>query len=289
MGVKKHTPLFLFDVPSNAGCLEVGTDLFAKHLRTSGIKELIAATGRRVEDLGAIQCNDLPRHNIPPIRNYPSPKIVWERSSRFIKDHGDSLKGGIGICLGGDCSIVVGTATGFAELWGPENVHIIYIDGDVDSMKPDPSKCAGSAGMGLWFLTQKSEYWNGATIDPKQITVIGNKEPPTTDVGIPFIPLTEIMENDIQTCTNRILANIPQSKVFVHFDVDVICQEEMPASYAPREKGLTFAQTEILLKTVCSDPRVKFFEITEFMPNKDPNGYLGKKISTLMASCMLGI
>jgi arginase family enzyme len=272
----------IFDIPTSAGCLELGTESFPAHIRRHGLVDRLTECGVEVMDLGEVSLPDLPRHNTPPIRNYPSPRVVWQNTDFFIANR-LRAKNGLTLGLGGDCSIVVGTVSGLQRVLG-KNIHLLYFDGDMDAMAPDPEKCAGSAGMGLWLLTQESEFWDGNRLSPSQVTVIGNKQSPGADFGIPYFTLARIREQGIQAAIAEALASIPkEAHILVHFDVDVLSEAEMPAAYSPRPEGLSMTETEALLSAVFMDRRVSYFEITEFMPQRDPQGqYVGALIEAIV-------
>jgi arginase family enzyme len=167
----------LFGIPSNAGCLEQGTEKMPEHFRKHGIVEALSAQGVLVEDLGDVPLASFHRHNNSAIRNFPAPQMVWERTESFFETACQPSNEDMIVCVGGDCSIIVGTVAGMNKSIARDDIHILYLDGDIDSIAPDPKQCMGSAGMGLWLLTQKSEYRQNL-LTPSQITVIGNKEPP---------------------------------------------------------------------------------------------------------------
>lgn len=234
-------------------------------------------------DLGEIAVAEGPRHNVPPIRNFPLSKEVWKKTETFLNEHFSIDYRGLIVGLGGDCSMVVGAVSSAAKIFDG-NVHLLYLDGDVDSIAPDPEKCVGSAGMGLWFLTQKSDYWEGARLSPQQITVLGNKKTPDTDIGIPSLSLEELRTAGIHSSVRKVMTSIPETtNILVHFDVDLIADSEMPAAYAPRVEGLTLREAEDLLASIMMDKRVRYLEFSEFMPSKDLEGRYIKRLIELLA------
>jgi len=255
----------------------------AEHFRKHGLLARLAEAGFAVEDLGKVDIPDSPRHNIPPVRNYPLPALVWRNTAVFVERHITDRDDALIICLGGDCSMAAGTVSGLMRVFPKDKLRLICLDGDVDSTVPDPEKCAGSAGMGLWFLTQKSDLWDSPGLPPSQIVVAGNKQPPDTNLGIPLFPLKELRETGIKTAAARILAGMPvDAHLAVHFDVDILAMSDMPAAYAPREQGLTAAETEELLGAVLADGRTRYLELSEFMPQKDPDGRFAKILTGML-------
>ncbi|MBI3548689.1 MAG: arginase family protein [Elusimicrobia bacterium] len=278
-------PLSLFGVPSSAGCLDSGTELIPGHLRKYGLVDRLSDSGFDVRDLGDVSLPPLPRHNEPPIRNFPSPRTVWERTADFVSTL--DLSNGLPFCLGGDCSIIVGTAGGLLRRFEPGELHVLYIDGDVDSIAPDPKTCSGSAGMGLWLLTQPSPYWSGARLSPAHVTVLGAKRSPTTDVGIPCVLLDTLRVKGPAEAARDALADVPTSKrLLVHLDVDVLRASDMPAAYAPRDAGLSYVELVALLRPILADPRVVLLELAEFMPQKDQGGAVARRLIGALAESL---
>jgi arginase family enzyme len=68
-------------------------------------------------------------------------------------------------------------------------------------------------------------------------------------------------------------------RIVVHFDIDVICAEEMPAAYSPNSNGLPFATAETLLQAFLADERVITLEVTEYTPHRDVGGLHAKRVS----------
>ena len=278
--------IFLFDIASDAGCLEQGTEQSPTHFRVNGFAENLRQSAFEVHDLGGVSIPILDRHNRPPVRNFPSPQIVWEKTRAFLAAPEKIENGDTFICLGGDCSITVGTVAAMADRYGAESLHVVYLDGDTDSIVPNPENCVGAAGMGLYFLTNASEYWSGCRLLPSQITVIGNKEEVTQD-SLATISLQKLRAEGITRSIESMLKGIPKDRhLIVHFDVDVLSKDEMPAAYSPREAGLTLSEVENILKLVFADQRVVFFELTEFVPSKDQNGQYAKSITQAIVGAL---
>ncbi|MDD2773776.1 MAG: arginase family protein [Elusimicrobiales bacterium] len=280
--------IYVFDIPTSAGCLHEGTELSAGHFRQNGIiNRLAAKAGVEVHDLGGVPLPQGRRHNDHPVRNWPLPETAWRQTGAFMEKIGPAVKDRLCLCLGGDCSIIVGTTAGMAQWHGNDKVHVISLDGNVDSISPLPDTCCGSAGMGLWMATQKSDYWPGGKLPTASITVIGNQEKPANDIGIPCVSLGELRERGIAKSVKAALAAIAKErKLLLHFDVDVIAADAMPAAYMPREARLSLCETGQILKLLLQDDRTAFLEITEFMPSKDPQGRHAKALIELLCAAL---
>jgi hypothetical protein len=77
--MNRQRKIRLFDIPSNAGCLDLSTELLPVHFRRNGLIEHLERSGAKVSDLGSVTLPELERHIQPPIRNYPSTYIAWKK------------------------------------------------------------------------------------------------------------------------------------------------------------------------------------------------------------------
>ncbi|WP_162427924.1 arginase family protein [Pontibacter pudoricolor] len=275
----------LIGVPTFAGALHPGTDETPAALRKHGLKETIEKSGIEVSDFGDLALPAyLPRHNTAPVRNWPSPRMVWETIVEQGSKWFDPEK--FNLLLGGDCSIVVGVADHLTKLYG-DKLYVLVIDAHVDVVKPDPNVCVGAAAMGLWFLTNENLLWQKpATINPEQITVLACQNPPSEPYGIQTITLEQLRIN-LQETIAAVLSSIPEDgRILIHFDVDSVGRDEMPAAYAPSETGLTIAEVRELLTSLVADPRTIAMEVTEFSAVKDENGSNVRSLVALLADAV---
>ncbi|NHM31031.1 arginase family protein [Neobacillus terrae] len=269
----------IFGLPVNAGALYKGTEQSPDAIRKAGLVNRLREAGFNVLDHGNItEAERLPKHNISPVRNWPAPRMVWEAtlntSDQLFND--DDFT----IILGGDCSIEVGTFSAFRKVFG-EDVHLLVLDGHVDTVAPSGNQCVGAAGMGLWFLTQDCKvWWQEEPFPTECITVIGNHTAAEKEYGIKTIPFEEINLERVKQSLNIISDT---SKILVHFDVDVLHKSVMPSAYSPSETGLYMDEASEILKTILADPRVKGLEVTEFSADKEIDGKSSESIIELLS------
>jgi arginase len=279
----------LLGIPSNYGGHVSGPELTPNALRRVGLVEAFRNQNIIINDLGNVSLPEfLPNHIIPPILNYPSPRVVWDKTNKFLIDN-DPLNSFLFV-LGGDCSIVVGTTTYLSNKYG-EDLHIVFVDAHVDNFKPQNDLRVGAATMGMWLLANENMFWQ----KPKQITysnftVIGCHDFDTLPVSvdqISTIPLEQLRREGIIQKIKNFKNKLPQNKkIFVHFDVDVIREEEMQAAYFPSKDGLTLDECSLLLNELLNDQRIIGLEVTEFSPLKDITGELTKQVANLLTDAI---
>jgi len=242
--------------------------------------------GLVVEDLGDLRLPDyLPRHNIPPVRNWPAPRMLWDilqKEALAWMEPSDFL-----LMLGGDCSLVVGTAIAHQQRYR-DKAYLLVIDGHLDEVAPSASRCIGAAGMGLWFLLQDQGIWierTGWAAD--RVKLVGCQQMPNETYGVEITTLEQLHACDIVQEVTRVLQSIPaDAKILVHFDVDVMNKEAMPAAYAPSETGLGLEETKRFLERVLRDQRVVGMEVTEFSALRDTTGEQARKLVRLLGEVL---
>ncbi len=83
--------------------------------------------------------------------------------------------------------------------------------------------------------------------------------------GLGSISLKEIQCDGARESAQRVLASVPaESPILVHFDVDVIRDNELPAAYFPHQDGLALSEVSDLLTVILRDPRVHLIEVSEY-------------------------
>jgi len=232
--------------------------------------EQFRSAGIHAADCGDIPIPSyLPHHSIPPVRNWPGPRIAWDCVSQHL---GEYLKqpGHVPLLIGCDCSIVVGTAQALRRA-GSGDIHVLYIDGDFDDAAPQAQVSNSAASFAVWFLTNPSPFWAGPLLRPSEVTVVGWSVPsrsPGEKAG--SLSLAEMRKSGIRQSATRMLERIPSSaEILIHLDIDVLAKQEMPAAYFPHSEGLSLSECRELLRPMANDPRVRLIEISEYASLRD--------------------
>ena len=274
----------ILGVPLRTGSLYPGNENDAQAYReVQLIARLQAARCHAVDEGDVAIPSYLPHHTIPPIRNWPGPRIAWDCVSERIMPYLHQ-PAHIPLLIGCDCSIVVGTTQALQRV-SSEEVQVLYIDGDFDDAGPDPKRCLSAAAMAVWLLTHDSPFWAGPPLRPSQITVIGWTTASLSEqAGARGLSLDEMRHSGFREAAAQILQAIPASApVLLHFDVDVLRKQDMPASYFPHADGLTLSEGMELLGTLLGDPRIRIIEVAEYAALRDPDQLYVSKLVDLLA------
>jgi arginase len=260
----------LLGVPLRTGSLYPGTENDAQAFRDVHLLERLQAVGCQALDDGDVTIPSyLPHHAIPPIRSWPGPRIAWDCVSERIVPLLQQ-PGHVPLLVGCDCSIVVGTTQALLGV-SSENVHVLYVDGDFDDAAPDPERCQSAAALAVWLVTHDSPFWAGPPIRPSQVTVIGWNSPSRSEhTTIGSVSLADVRRSGPREAARRALEAIPASaRILLHFDVDVLRKQDMPAAYFPHTEGLSLSEAGELLGVLLSDPRLRIIEVSEYAALRD--------------------
>jgi arginase len=224
----------------------------------------------------------LPHHTIPPIRNWPGPRIAWDCVSERIVPYLQRA-GHVPLLIGCDCSVVVGSTQALMRV-SSEDIHVLYLDGDFDDAAPDPQRCVSAAALAVWLVTHGSPFWAGPILKPSQITVIGYTNPPLSEeMGTRGLSLADVRRSGSREAARQILQDIPASaRLLLHFDIDALQKQDMPAAYFPHTDGLTPSEAMELLGAFLGDPRIRIIEVTEYAALRDlDQRYISKLVDLL--------
>ena len=198
------------------------------------------------------------------------------------------------LLLGGDCSMLVGIFSAFAQR--NTEVGLIFLDGHADFHSPESSASGDPADMELAILAGRG---------PEKITKIAGKYPLLKDENIVVYGIrawdqiaeanirifdkkrmTEIGIKDAveEGLENFTLRNLPS---WLHFDVDVIDPEFMPAMF-PEPGGLNLEEIQNFLNLVwnSSQIEIKGLSIACYHPRLDTDGSAGKRLVTLISEVL---
>src|SRR5271154_2318079 len=271
----------IFGVPLLSGSLIPGNENDAQAYRDVQLVSRLQAAGCNVIDDGDVAVPSyLPHHSVPPIRNWPGPRIAWDCVSDRIAPCLQQA-GQIPFLIGCDCSVVVGTTQALMRT-SSEEIYALYIDGDFDDAPPDAKHCNSAAACAVWLLTNDSPFWPGPPLRPANVSVIGWSSPSRSPKsGLSSISLAEVRRAGPLQAAQRALQVIPASaSIVLHFDSDVVRARELPSAYFPHDEGLSLSEAGQLLRVFLSDSRIRVIEISEYASLRDfDHGQVTKLVS----------
>jgi arginase family enzyme len=88
----------------------------------------------------------------------------------------------------------------------------------------------------------------------------------------------------VAEAARRILQSIPASApIVLHFDIDVLQKQELPAAYFPHDEGLTLSEAHELLGVFLKDPRIRLIEVSEYAALRDLDQVYVNKLVDLLS------
>jgi arginase family enzyme len=224
---------------------------------------------------------------VPPIRNWPGPRIAWEILSNRLLPIPDQ-PGHVPLLIGGDCSIVVGTTQALMSLAG-RHVHVVYIDGDCDDGAPDPTTSQSAAYLALWLAMHGQPFRAGPGLPPSQVTILSatrDRQDGDAQQAQRLVSRAELRRDGADTTARRILDALPSSASVLHLDVDAFADRELPVAYFPHDDGLTLAEGRELLWPLLDDQRIRIIEVTEYASLRDFGRQHVRQITGLLAGAL---
>lgn len=214
-----------------------------------------------------------------------SEKIIEyaKKQAELILRHYD--KNAFNIILGGDCSILIGNAVALKQLG---NFGLFYLDGHTDFIPPRLSPSGGAAGMDLAIVSGMGheKLTNIYDLKPyfseENIFCVGNAETDDEEYveqilnsKIHYFDIENLRKNGFKKTSEDFLQLVTNKNLdgfFIHFDVDVLKDEIMPAVDSRMEDGIDYDHLQEILQPLINDGRCFGIEITILDPDYDEDG-----------------
>lgn len=305
MPMPRSTPVIaVLDAPTNLGLRpprpgrEPGVRRLPDALRAAG---LAAALGAR--DAGRVA---------PPAYSPAPDPVTGFRNGAAIRDYSlrlaDRLQpllagGEFALVLGGDCSVLLGSALALKQRG---RYGLAFIDAHDDfSYARDRERYRGhfaAAGLDLGLATGHGPAalsdlrGQSPYLRPDEVVhlglVVADQDRRGYEVerfersGIHSIDAAAIRRAGAQAAGRAARARLEAMATdgyWIHVDADVLAERIMPAVDSPNPDGLEFAQLRALLAQLLASPKAVGMELTIFDPDLDPDGRLARELSATVA------
>lgn len=274
--------LEIIGVPTSAASFAPGQEKAPQALRDAGLIEALERAGIRVVD-----CGDLPVWRWRPDKTNPYAQnltaVVEYVMHTRERVHQAIAEGHIPLVLGGNCTIEIGTVTGY--LPSNKRIGLIYLDLHADMNVPKSTDNGALDWMGMAHMLNLDGALPELSrlglryplLAPEDVVFFGFDPSNATEwelehierLGLRCITYNEVAR-DPEGEANRVLTEwgAHYDRLLVHFDVDVIDFVDMPLSenYS-RNQGLSFEQTMQALTTFIRSDKFGALTITELNPD----------------------
>jgi arginase len=232
-------------------------------------------------------------------------------NARGIADYSTALadavadvvgRGEFPILLGGDCSILLGSALALRRRG---RYGLLFIDGHADFYQPEANPNGEAASMDLAFATGHG---------PELVTNLEGLRPLVRDEDVvafgfrdaqeqreygsqPLPPavlaldLSEVRRVGAKHAAQRAVdyltaADKPTHGFFIHLDADVVSDALMPAVDYRMADGLSWDELGTVLKTALASQRAVGIEITIYNPSLDADGSSGRGLARTLIKAL---
>ncbi|AGL20538.1 arginase/agmatinase/formiminoglutamase [Actinoplanes sp. N902-109] len=221
--------------------------------------------------------------------------------SRRLADRISAIidQGEFPVILGGDCSIVLGSALAMHRLGESVGgrIGLVFVDGHSDFRHPGNASYVGAAaGEDLALVTGRGQA---------DLAAMEGRRPYYRDIDVVVMGIRShdeyrldlqaagIVTRPVPTLRAEGAARSAQwareqlvdcAGYWVHLDVDVLDPAVLPAVDAPEPGGIAFPELEILLSGLVESPHCLGVEITVFDPDYDPDGTYAEEITSALVA-----
>jgi arginase len=286
----------VLEAPSTFGLRSHGVEQLPAALLGHGLAQrLLARRAGRVEPSVARSLDRDPETqvmNAAAIRNY---------THRLADALGPLLRDGeFPVVLGGDCSIVLGTAL---ALHRRGRYGLLFIDGQADFFQPEADPYGEAASMDLAFVTGHgprllTEFeGRSPLIEPIDAVAFGFRDAEDqAEYGSQPLPrelrsfdLPTIRKFGIFAAAQNAIAHLSRSDLdgfWIHVDADCLDDAVMPAVDFRLPGGLQPEELETVLRVALDSGRAVGLEVTIYNATLDADGHAGKLLTDLLVSVL---
>ncbi len=295
--VRQPKKIALIGAASSAAAFSAGSEKAPAALRAAGLAEKLHATGYEVVDYGDCAPRlfaDDDEHR--RARNLT--EIVAGLND--LKTHAELAvkSGALVLVLGGDCAQVIGLLTGARRYY--KHLNLLWFDRDADLNTPASTPSGRIDGMVVAHIIGKGapelvRFWSEAPlVREPDVTLFGLErlDPPEQEFLVKS-PMRHIYAEDIRfkgagKAANEALAQVhAEAREFVlHFDADVIADEDFPAVNVPGSGGMPFDDVRAAFVEFAKHKNLLGLDVAQYNPDKDPGGSGAKDLVALLVEAL---
>jgi arginase len=285
----------IISAPCILGLKPGGVERLPESLLSNGLKEKLNSSEQIITLASPNQFYSRHRSSSTDILNQEKLRefctLLMNIISTTVKDEKFPL------VLGGDCSILIGVMAGlkFNGKYG-----LFFLDAHADFYEPEKSTTGEAADMDLAIISGRgpdilTNLGEGKPYLPdRHVIHIGQRDWQQTrqygsqdikDTAIKTFDNDTIQKNGVQETLDSILAYTNQLDVegyWIHFDTDVLSDEENPAVDYRLKGGLSFIQCQQILRWLLRNQKIAGMTITIFNPDLDKKGIISGKITNCL-------
>lgn len=200
------------------------------------------------------------------------------------------------LLLGGDCSILLGALLGLRQL-GRSPIGLVYIDAHSDFATLEESPSGSACSMNLALAVGRADTplsrlgGRRPLVRAQDVVHIGSRDK-SQSYGHSALSATGVLDasqrvidtNGIGAVVAKTLARVSRidAGYWIHFDVDVIDPELMPAVDSPIPGGLDFDDATALLAPLIRHPKALGLQLSIYDPTLDTRGDGARQLADML-------
>jgi len=291
--------LTILGVPSSIGARNTGTEKAPAALRQARLIASLEAAGHGVRDEGDQELVPYAPDERPDRRKKQNVEGV-ARMARTLAGRVDAAlrQFRVPLVLGGDCTVALGSLSGAVKAHG--EMGLVYFDRDAELNTPRTTPSGILDGMVIAHLLGLGEPalalpdGGPPLLRPGRLALMGVERLDAKEIpfyeALPSLRMTasEIRRMDGAQAAGEILARIsPRAERFwIHCDLDVLDGADMAAVDFPAPGGIGLEPMAAILAPLTKTAGFTGLEITNFNPDKDPDGAAARRVVHLLCAAL---
>lgn len=291
--VRQPNQIAVIGAPVSAGSHNPGTEKAPAALRAAGLVERLREAGFQVTDFGDIPTFAYrPDEESPRARNLP--EVVKALNALRPQIEVAAKTGALLLVLGGECMLALATIAGLRRYYrGPS---LLWVDCDADLNVPATSPSGVVNGMVVAHIVGRGApelvrfFSEPPLVREPDVLMFGvdRLDPPEAAL-METSPMKRITAREIHERGAAAAAELAVNKLHadsrdfvLHFDVDFISSEDMPAVDFPGTNGVRLEQARTALETFVKQKNLLAMDVTSLNPERDVDGSAAKKVVDLL-------
>ncbi|MBE2271336.1 MAG: arginase [Anaerolinea sp.] len=271
-----------------------GVDMGPSAIRYAGLQHRLENLGYQVSDGGNISVPVVEQIEPDPTDGRALNAHAVGAICQSVHEHMEQVlnAGQIGIFLGGDHSIALGTVS--AALEHHRKVGVLWIDAHGDFNTPQTTPSGNVHGMVVAALMGKCPpvlTVGDVRLRADQIVYLGirdldiEEKAAMREAGVRVYTMRDIDENGMATVVHAALNALGNvDALHISLDMDALDPRHAPGVGTPVPGGLTYREAHLLLELLADDGRARTMDIVEVNPILDNNNRTARTAVELTAS-----
>ena len=295
--IRQPKKIVLIGAPSSAAANAAGTEAAPAALRAAGIAARLAKVGFEVSEGGDIPSNPWRADDeTPRARNARATVRSIEALQPLVEK---ALKSGaLPVILGGDCTVTLAALAAIRRYH--REVSLIWCDHDADMNTPATTPSGYLHGMAVAHIAGQGApelvrfFKEPPLVREPDIALFGlGRIDPGEQKWLDASPMRRLSPAEIRELGPAAAAEAALERIHIfkrqwvlHFDVDVLSAEEMPATYYPAADGLRREEFGEALRVFLCNANLAAVTIAAYVPAADADGAAAGRLLDLFAEAM---